>query len=215
MSQVVSGVLERLGDILPNQIGENRRWSTAAVTQHIMFADRLVRERTGTLYHVQEFFVRDDGNEYTLESEFIDIISVEFAQDGSTYDWYLKPLTLDDLDKINIRWRKDSGTRPEFYSVLSTPGVFSATLLIYRTMSAVDGQKIRVTGLSTGTSTTVCPDDILSKCHVPHVMAVLLAKENPRKAAEWFGKYLSGVDEVRRRTLSKYSSGTIPIGVGW
>ena len=215
MSQVVSGVLEKLQDLLPNQIGDNRKWSTAVVTQHIMFADRLVRERTGNLYHQQEITLANDTAEYALDNEFIDIVSVEFATDGSTYDWFLKPATLDDLDKISLSWRDDGGTRPELYTLLGTPGIPSCKIQLYRPISTVGAQTILVTGLGIGTTTTTCPDDVQNKCHVPHVLAVLTAKRNPKEAATWFGKYLAGCDEVRRRTLSRHSKGTLRIGVGW
>ena len=73
MSQVVSGVLEKLGDLLPNQIGTNRRWSTAAVTRHIMFADNLVREKTENRYHQQIIPLQEgevgDVVTYSLDNE--------------------------------------------------------------------------------------------------------------------------------------------------
>ena len=215
MSAVQANVLIKLQDLLPNQIGTNRKWATADVERHIMFADRLVRERTGNLYHQQEISLVADTLEYALDSEFIDIVSVEFASDGSTYDWYLRPVTLDDLDKISLSWRDDGGTRPEFYTLIGAPGISRTKVLIYRQMSAVDSQTIRVTGIGMGATDSDCPSDVQNKCHVPHVMAVLLAKENPQLAAEWFGKYLQGCEVVRRRTLSRYAGGTSRVGVGW
>ena len=215
MSQVVSGVLEKLKDLLPNQIGTNRRWSDASVERHIMFADRLVRERTGNLYHQQVISLVEDNHAYSLDDEFIDIISVEYSSDGSTYDWYLRPITLDDLDKISLSWRSELGTRPEYYTLLGAPGTHTTDMRIHRGMVATASQTIRVTGLGVGTSTTDCPDDVQGKCHVPHVMAALLAKQSPQEAAVWFGKYQNGCDEVRRRTISRYSQGTERMGVGW
>ena len=215
MSAVQAGVLQKVQDLLPNQIGSNRRWSTTGVERHIMFADRLVRERTGNLYHQQEIDLVQDQLAYTLDQEFIDIVSVEFASDGSTYDWYLRSVTLDDLDKISLSWRDDGGTRPEFYTLLSTPGMPTAQVQIYRPMTAVDSQTILVTGLGMGGTTTTCPDDVQNKCHVPHVMSVLLAKGKPQEAAQWYSKYRDGCDIVRRRTLSRHSKGTSRVRVGW
>jgi hypothetical protein len=215
MSQVVSGVTEKLQDLLPGQIGANSRWTTTDVERHIMMADRAVRERIGNLLHRQEITLLADTSEYTLDSEFIDIVSVEFASDGSTYDEYLQPITLNDLDKINLGWRDDGGTRPEFYTVLSAPGLPTAKLLVYRPMSSVDAQTLRVTGYGIGSTTTDCPDDVQDKCHVPYVMAILLAQEDARAAAEWFGQYLGGCDEMRRRFRSRYSGGTVRTEFGW
>jgi hypothetical protein len=215
MSQVVSGVTQKLQDLLPGQIGTNLRWTTSDVERHIMLADRAVRERTGNLYHQQEITLANDTAEYTLDSEFIDIVSVEFASDGSTYDDYLKPVTLDDLDKISLNWRDDGGTRPDYYAVLSAPGLPTAKILVYRKIATVDAQTIRVTGLGIGTSTTTVSDDVQQRCHVPYVMAILYAHENPRRSAELFGEFLGNCDEVRRRTLSKYANGPARIEVGW
>jgi hypothetical protein len=215
MSQVVSGVTEKLQDLLPGLIGSNLRWTTTDVERHIMLADRAVRERTGNLYHRQEIALVADTLEYTLDSEFIEIISVEYASDGSTYDHYLHPVTLDDLDKVNMNWRDDGGTRPEAYCVLSAPGTPTCKLLVYRPMSSVDSQTIRVTGLGIGATTTPVPDDVQMRCHVPYVMAVLKASESPDEAAEWFGQYLAGCDEVRSRSLSKYPKGLTDVRIGW
>ena len=215
MSAIQAGVLEKVQDLLPNQIGTNRAWATTSVERHIMNADRLVRERTGNLYHQQEIILTNGTSEYALDTEFIDIVSVEFAIDGSTYDWYLKPVTLDDLDKINITWRDDGGTRPEAYTLLSTPGLPSCKIQVWRPITTVSAQTILVTGYGIGTTTTDCPDDIQNKCHVPHVMAVLLAKKDPKGAASWYQMYLEGCDEVRRRTLSKLPKGALDVKVGW
>jgi hypothetical protein len=215
MSQVVSGVTQKLQDLLPGQIGSNLRWTTTDVERYIMLADRAVRERTGNRWHQQEITLLADTTEYTLDSEFIDIVSVEYASDGSTYDWYLKPATLTDLDKISVNWRSDGGTRPELYCVLSAPGCPSAKLLIYRPMSSVDSQTLLVTGHGIGVTTTPVPDDVQARCHVPYVMAILMASENQNMAAEWFGTYLAGCDEVRRRTVSRHIQGTKKVDIGW
>ena len=215
MSQVVSGVTEKLGDLLPGQIGSNSRWSSTSLERHIMMADRAVRERLENRYHEQEISLVADTSEYSLDSEFIDVVSVEFASDGSTYDYYLSPVTFDDLDKIDIGWRDNGGSRPEHYVLISAPGLPSAKIMIYRPMSSVSAETIRITGIGLGESTTDVPDVIQSKCHVPYVMSILKAQEAPEEAAEWFGEYMSGCDEMRRSTRSRYSYGANKTEVGW
>jgi len=215
MSQVVTGVTQKLQDLLPGQIGANLRWTTTDVERHIMMADRAVSERVGNRYHQQEISLTQDTFEYTIDSEFIDVISVEYASDGSTYDWFLNPATLDDLDKISFQWRSEGGTRPDYYCVLSAPGLPTARLLIYRPMTAVVAQTIRVTGLGIGVTTTPVSDDVQAKCHVPYVMAMLMAPSDPRRAAELYGEYLGGCDEVRRRYASRHSGGVGKLKVGW
>jgi len=180
-----------------------------------MYADGLVRERIGNLYHQQEISLLADTLEYSLDAEFIDIVSVEYASDGSTYDWHLNPLTLDDLDKISVRWRQDGGDRPRFYTLIGAPGVPTSTIQVYQPPTSTTGSTVLVTGTGIGISTTTCSDDIQNKCHVPHVMAVLLAKSDPKAAANWFGQYKKGIEEVRRRTISKLSKGSVDVRIGW
>jgi len=215
MSELVSGVTEKLQDLLPGQIGSNARWTTTDVERHIMMADRAVRERLENRYHEQEISLVADTAEYTLDSEFIDIVSVEYASDGSTYDYYLSPVTFDDLDKIDIGWRDNGGSRPEYYTLISAPGLPQAKIHVYRPMTSVDSQTIRVTGIGLGATDTEVPDDIQAKCHVPYVMCMLMAHESPRESTDWFRKYLDGVEEIRRRTRSRYSYGTNKTEVGW
>ncbi len=214
MSQVLTGVKEKIGDLLPGQIGDNLKWSAAAIERYVMLADRAVRERTGNLYLQQEIDLTTDS-EYSLDSKFIDITSVEYASDGSSFNWYLKPATLDDLDKLNRSWRDDGGSRPEYYVILGAPGTPNSKLMIYRPMSSASSQKLRVTGLAIGESTTICSDDIQSKCHVPYVMTLLSAGKSAKEAADWYGKYLDGCDEVRRRTMNKAPSGVTRVKAGW
>lgn len=215
MSQVQAGVLSRLEDLLPNQIGSNRRWSQTAVERHIMLADRVVREAIENRYHQQEISLVAGTDTYDLDSEFIDVTSVEYASDGSTYDYYLRPATMNDLDRINLGWRSDGGVRPEFYDLLGAPGTPDSRILVYRSLSSVDAQTIRVTGIGIGGTTDDCPDDVQERCHVPFVMSVLLAKDDLGKAAKWLGRYREGVEYVRRRMRSRYSSGTVPTRMGW
>lgn len=181
----------------------------------IMYADRAVRERVGNLYHQQVISLVQDQLEYDLDSEFIDIVNVEFSTDGSTYDWYLRPATLGDLDKISLSWRSDRGTRPERYVLLSAPGTPNSKILTYRAMSAVTAQTIRITGQGIGATTTPVADDVQARCHVPYVMAILMAHKDARRAAGHFGEYLAGIDEVRGRYISKYPTSKAGTVVGW
>lgn len=215
MGELVSGVTQKLQDLLPGQIDANGRWTTTAVERHIMMADRAVRERLENRYHQQEIDLVADTAEYTLDSEFIDIVSVEYAADGSTYDYYLSPVTFDDLDKLDIGWRDNGGSRPEYYTVISAPGLPAAKIHVYRPMTDVDSQTIRVTGIGLGATDTEVNDDIQAKCHVPYVMAILKATEDPKQAADWFRQYLDNCEEIRRRTRSRYAYAPNKTEVGW
>lgn len=215
MSQVVSGVTQKLQDLLPNQIGENRRWTTAAVERYIMLADRAVRELTENLVGYQTISLVADTAAYTLDSEFIDVVAVEYASDGTTYDYYLRPATFSDFDRLNVGWRADGGTRPEYYTLLGAPGSPGAKIHVHRPMSSVTAQTIRVHGHRIGTSIMRAPDHVQMETHVPFVMAILVAKDDPRAAAMWYGRFVAGCERQARRSVSPYASGVVDVEVGY
>ena len=215
MSALVTGVQEKLEDLLPGRIGDNKSWSEATLQQYILLADYAVRERTDNLFGTQEIALVQDQAAYTLDSEFIDVVSVEFAADGSTYDYFLHAATFDDFDRINLKWRDDGSTRPELYTLVSTPGTPTATIHIHRPMTSVTAQTIKVGGHRIGTTTTKVPDDVQRAAHVPYVMAILKAQEEPKVAAMWWGRFLDGVESVRARTVNPYPAGQKTTVAGW
>jgi hypothetical protein len=223
MSQVYTGVLEKLQDLLPGQIGTNRRWSTEAVERHIALADRAVRERIENYETYQDITLQAGVRVYNLDSTFIDVFAVEYAADGATFDHDVLPATFEDFDRLSIRWRDDGGTKPEFYTLLSAPGTPSSQILIHRPMTSVDGtETLRVWGHHRGddwyddaTNGQYQPDDIQMSCHVPYVMAILVAGEDASAASQWYDRFLSGIDKVSRRTVSRYSQGSRNSRVGY
>lgn len=215
MSQVVTGVTQKLQDLLPNQIGSNRRWTTAAVERYIMLADRAVRERTENLFTFQNISLVSATAEYTLDSEFIDVVAVEYSSDGTTFDYYLKPATFDDFDRMNVNWRDDGGTRPEYYTLLSAPGLPTASIHIYRPLTTATTQVIRVHGHRIGTTTTTVPDHVQDECHVPFCMAMMVAKDDPQQAAMWYGRFVAGCERQARRSVSPYAQAPVDVKVGY
>ena len=202
--------------MMPDQIGDNLRWTTTELERYITLADNAVRERIDDKFRQQVITLTDDTLEYDLDSEFIAITSVEFAIDGTTYDWYLRPGTFDDFDRLNIRWRQDGGTRPWYYTILSAPGMTGKSkILIYRPIPVVTAQTIRVKGTAVTVGNDTIPDDIQHMCHVPYVMSILKAREDPQRAADWFGKYLTGCEEAKRRTRNRFVQSPVDVEVGW
>ena len=215
MSQVVTGVTEKLQDLLPNQIGSNKRWSTSDLERYIMIADRVARERTGNLESFQAISLVSDTAEYTLDSEFVDVFAVEYSTDGSDYEYYLKPATFEDFDALNRSWRDDGGVRPEWYTLVGTPGLPTCKIHIYRPLTTATTQTIRVRGHRIGTTTSAVPDDVQEALHVPYVMTMLTASEDPRQAAMWWGRFLAGVDDVSPRTTNRLPGAPSRLQVGW
>ena len=209
MSQVASGVLEKLTDLMPSDVGSNRRFSSSEVERYTMIADRIVREQIENRNHSQEITLVTDQLEYTLDSEFIDILSVEFSEDGSTYDHELRPVTLDDLDRINYNWRDSGGSMPGVYALIGTPGTPTSKILIWRPLSSAGAQTIKVTGHGIGTTTSDQPDFVQGKCHVPFIMAMIRAEESPQEAVNWYSRFNDGVYDVRNKSRNRYAQSPV------
>lgn len=215
MSAVVTGVTEKLQDLLPGRIGTNRTWNATSLERLIMLADRAVRERTENLDGYQEIALVQSTAAYDLDSEFVDVTAVEFSADGTNYEYYLQPATLDDLDRLNAGWRDDEGTRPEWYVLVGCPGTPGAQIHVHRPMSAVDSQTIKVIGHRIGATTATVPDDVQRKCHVPYIMSMMMAKIAPREAVDWYNKFLAGCDDVAPRTKGRYAHQPVNVRLGW
>jgi len=211
MSEVLTGTLEKLKDIMPNDIGDNRRFSDDDAERYIMLTDRLVREKVENRHHEQEISLVTGTMEYTLDSEFIDVLSVEFSSDGTTYDRELKPVTLDDLDKINYNWRDSGGSLPGVYALIGTPGTPTAKILIWRPLNSGGTQTIKVIGHGIGGTTADQPDYVQGKCHVPLIMAIVMAEEDLNEALNWYARYNDGCFDVRGKSRNRYAQSPVRV----
>jgi len=210
MSQVLTGVRAKLDLLYPGQIGDNRRWSSDYIESLIMAADKAVRDRCETLFISEEITLVADQAYYDLDPSFISVVSVEFSSDGTNYDGELKPVTLEDLDLRTQRWRDDRGTWPFEYALESTPGmpaVKPSRIMIYRPMSGVSAQTIRVNGYGVGGTTTVVPDDVQYACHLPFVMSLLSVPADVQKAVGLHRKFTSGCTKFRGRFVTQTAAG--------
>ena len=210
MSAVVAGTLAKLDTLLPGRIGDNKAYTTSYVTDLIMAGFYEVADECGVLNVTQDISLTQDTLLYDLDSTFITVEYVEFKSDGSDVDGHLKPVTLRDIDLMSRKWRDDRGTRPEFYSLLSTPGTQNITttggaqIQIWRPMSSVSAEIITVTGLGIGSSSTSMPDDIQRLCLVPYVMSHLKAVTAPQEAVKYYRMFEDGCDRVRGRYGHRY-----------
>ena len=106
---------------------------------------------------------------------------------------------------------KFGGESASFEYVLeSTPGmpaVKPSRIMIYRPMSGVSAQTIRVNGYGVGGTTTVVPDDVQYACHLPFVMSLLSVPADVQKAVGLHRKFTSGCTKFRGRFVTQTAAG--------
>ena len=213
MSAVVSGTQAKLEALLPNKIGDNKTFTDAYVQELIMAGFYDVAEKTGVLTVTQAITLVADTLLYDLDSTFIDVGSVEFKSDGTNVDGHLTAVTLSDLDRMSRKWRDDRGTRPEYYSLLSAPGIPETStgtadgsqILVWRPMSAVTTEIITVTGIGIGNTTTALPQDVQRLALVPYCLSHLKAQSDPQAAIRFRHMYEEGWKKIRSRFGHRYS----------
>ena len=219
MSNVLAGMIEKVKAKLPDQIGLNSRWTDDLLKSIIIAADRATRDLCEVHRLTTGIALTDDTISYDVPTNYISIDKVEFSLDGTNYDWLLQSRSMADLDTVSHTWRTDRSTRPDFYTLVSAPGVqansddyIPSQLLVYPALTAAGSAKIRVTGVAVPTAglyvhpfaPAVMPDDVQSKCMVPYVLSVLYATKSPARSAEEYRKFKSGCESVRNRFRSTY-----------
>ena len=215
MSNVLVGVLEKVQAALPDQIGNSDRWDLITVSSLILAADRATRDMCEVHFDTDEVSLTDDTVSYDVASTFISINKVEFSLDGTNYDWLIQPRSMIDLDRLSHSWRTDRSTRPDFYTLLSAPGVQSngtddtpSQILLYPALTSAGSAKIKLTGVSVPDIGSGLlgdmPEDVQSRCHLPYVLSVLYAVEDPKKAAGHYAEFKKGCEIVRNRFRSQY-----------
>jgi hypothetical protein len=219
MSAVVAGVKAKLMLKLPGQIGTNRQWSDTYIETLILAAAHAAAERIGYQWVTQAISLVNNQHEYALQSSFIEVLSVDYSADGTSYIQHLSPVTLTKLDRVSTKWRDDRSFEPNRYVLISTPGLQSestvvlasktATVLIYPAVATVGSAKIRVSGWGIGSTTSNVPDGVQDRVLVPYVMAMLRATQNQQEAADWFAKYVVECDKVRGRFNNPYVDGVV------
>ena len=216
MSAVVSGTKSKVQNLMPGMIGTNRTFTDSYVESVILAGWYSIAEKCGICHAVQYIDLTDNTAEYDLDHMFIDITSVEFRSDGSNIDGNLKAVTLDDLDRLSRKWRDDRGTRPEYYTLLSAPGIPESVadasdgskILIHRPIASTSSEDIVVKGYAVGAAvssaaSTNVPEDVQRMCLVPYTMAHLKAVTDPGAAVKYMRMCQDGVDRIKGRFINR------------
>lgn len=219
MSAVVAGVKAKLALKLPGQIGTNRQWSDTYVETLILAAAHAASERIGYQWVEQTITPAANTFEYALNSTFVEVSSVDYSADGTSYTRHLSPISLQKLDRLNVNWRDDRAIEPTRYALISTPGLQSDTtaiaanntakILIHPAPTGTGAARIRIGGFGIGSSTQSVPDGLMERVHVPYVMSILRSTQNPQEAMVYYRQFVDGCDEVRGRFADQYVTGTV------
>ena len=210
MSAVQAGVLEKLNDLVPGQIGDGLRWETAFVESLITLASQIAWERIGMNHGSEVIDLVADQYEYDLDTKFITVDRVEYSSIGGVspeYDDYLEASTLNHFDGISPSWRNTGGVRPEYYALLSAPGTPNSQIFVYPSLSAVGDEKIRVTGKVIGTSLTGVSDDVQDQFIVPYVLGLMYVNKSQELGRRYMAQANAGRHELEVKYTNEYAGG--------
>ena len=198
---VASEVISRVRALHPDSEG---RFSDTLLSSYANAADSLVRERTGMSLTTADVTLLPNVIYYGLPSDAIAIKDVLWSTDGTSFDeGILQPITFRDLDDRTRFWKNDTGSRPEWYGILGTPGAPGCYIMVWRPVT-VEGQVIRVIYKTTNTSE-------LSGRHIdlsvlPYVMSLIYAQDDEDLFNYWFGKYQQGVETLYDEYASRHGN---------
>lgn len=208
MGQILDEVLTKVRLRVPDVAN---RWSDSDIQKAIHLADLAVKEEGETSWTSQEISLTDDTMYYDLSTSAVAVSAVEFATDGSDYDYMLRPITYSELDKISHKWQTLTGSIPSHYLLLSAPGTEGyGKIMIWRPIASVSSETIRVWyaqciptfGVSMAAATA--PAWVQDAVYVPYTLSVLTAKYDPRRAAGFMNAYDEGIAQIRKRYRKEY-----------
>ena len=189
------------------------RWPTATLNSVVHWADCLIKEEAPLWCSHENISLVADTTYYDLDEKAVQVVGVDWLQDGSSIDGPLSPTTTRELDCKSLSWRDEAGSEPEAYFLYSTPGIKDqAQIGIYPRLSSVDSEKIRVyiqaCVASPGDSelTPLADDLALRDVYAPLVLAILLPPMDEKMAAYYFGQYRKNVERLRQRYANEYPS---------
>lgn len=201
-SDLQTGSLAKIKEIVPNQIGENRRWSESLVNGLVALVAGVISDSVGFTHASTDFALIGNQSEYSLPTSYISITRVIF-NNGLSDSYEIDPATFNDFDNVNMAWRNDRSSRPQMYTIEGTPGSTDAQIVIYPCLATTDGSTFTIRGVAIGSGDMM--DDIQDKAIVPYVLAMLYAWEEIDKALMYWQEASEGVWELR----SQYANETM------
>lgn len=204
---LVASVTAKVRNTLPNA---GSRWTDSFIRSMIHVADLILREQAEIDWGTTDITLTQDGIYFALPTGCIWVGAVVYSNDGTNFDdGVLWPVTINELDVLDPTWPDTSGTKPTHYFMLSTPGMDSTRIAIYPKMSAVTGEKIRVSYLrayvdnSLAIDSLTVPNFLEDSFYVPMVLSLLNGSLNPDAALHYWEKAQGGLAVIRARYGSR------------
>ncbi len=192
-SDINTGTLAKLKEVVPHQIGDNRRWSEDIVNTLVTFVAGIAAERIGFVHVTTEIALIPDQLEYSLPTNFISVTRAEYNPDSADAR-EIMPATLRDFDNASGAWRNTRGLRPEQYALVGTPG--SPDCVVYFQPVPSAAGDVKLTGV--GTTSDEVMDDVQDKFLVPYVLSLLYAGDELDLTMDYYNEAMDGADDLRR-----------------
>jgi hypothetical protein len=216
VSALLTGVEDKVRRLLPNG---GDRFTDTRLADYIRLADCAIRENAEIEWASTELDLVAGALYYPLPTDVIEVRSVEFSRDGSIYDSTLRPVTIEELDRCSLHWQDDTATEPEFYGLLSQPGIYNwSKLLLWKKMDVVTSETVRVNYVKSraaaGDLAAVdVPDSVQYEVYVPFVMALCCAEFDVSEAEQRIAIYLANVPKVWSRYQNPYGEDPVRAGL--
>lgn len=199
MSDLVSGVTKLVRAMAPDY---DLRWTDAEIRQLVHLADLHVRESGDVEWASYDRTLNDGQAWYTVPSDIVQIKTVMYASDGVNFDDRLYQTTLDEMDRVNLRWQDDTGT-PSRFMTISAPGIDNYFYLrVWPYLGTTSGEKIRINYTKVRESVASLdgldmPDRVQQNVYLPYVLAMLRQAEDPQEAEAYMNEFKRGMHKVR------------------
>ena len=211
MGNIVTEVTQKIRDRVPDSAG---RWEDSHIRSMLHLADLAIKEEAESYWGTETISLQSGSLYYGLPESIIAVRAVEFSTDGSDYDYRLKPITYDKLDRVDGNWMNATATIPEHYLLISAPGVEGySRIMIWRPIASVTNETIRLQCLKCFPENNLsfvaatAPGEIQDRLYVPYTLALLYGTIDPRRASSYMEEYGQNVSDVASRYGSRYEEG--------
>lgn len=177
------------------------RWRLPEIAVAVHMADLAICEGTSVIWAEHDITLEVGTSTYGLPDDIVFVKSIEHDRGGDDFDHVLDELTIETLERTNMRWVQENGP-VEGYLLMSIPGVSGYSKVTLWRRPTVPG-RIRIHCTKTRPQAALenleVPRHIVQQVYFPYVMALLRAGEEPREAAAMMQDFDQGLALARQQ----------------